>query len=356
MLAGIIGLPNVGKSSLFNALTNLDTPVGSYMFATKEATKGIVFLDDIRLHKLQDLHQTKRLIKATFEFIDIPALVSGSSKGEGLGNTFLQTIRNVDCLVHVIRCFHDEDVLHAFDTLDPIRDIETVQLELNYADLEQIEKRLSKTKKGPKDEEHDVLVKLRDGLYDDIPIRRLDLTEDELKLIRSYNFLSLKPLLYVANVDEADLGKDTDFLQQIQAYALKDNATVITLSAKVELELRDLDEADKALFMEELNISESVGNKVVRGAFDLLKLETFFTSGEIETRAWTFKTGMNAKECAGIIHSDIERGFIRAETVAYDDLMHYGSDQKAKEAGKVRLEGRDYIVKDGDVIFFRFNV
>lgn len=356
MLAGIIGLPNVGKSSLFNALTNLNTPVGSYMFATKEEAKGIVFLEDERLNNLQKLHQTKRLIKATFEFIDIPALVSGSSKGEGLGNQFLQTIRNVDCLVHVIRCFHDEDVLHAFETLDPIRDIETIQLELNYADLEQIEKRLSKTKKGPRDDEYEILIKLRDALYEDIPIRRLVLTDEELKLIRSYNFLSLKPLLYVANVDEKDLGIETTFIEQIKAYALKDNANVITLSAKVELELRDLDEEDKTLFMEELNISESVGNKVVRGAFDLLKLETFFTSGEIETRAWTFKTGMNAKECAGVIHSDIERGFIRAETVAYHDLMTYGSDQAAKEAGKVRLEGKDYLVKDGDVIYFRFNV
>lgn len=356
MLAGIIGLPNVGKSSLFNALTNLDTPVGSYMFATKEATQGIVFLEDKRLSVLKAMHQTKRIINATFEFIDIPALVSGSSKGEGLGNTFLQTIRNVDCLVHVVRCFHDEDVLHAFDTLDPIRDIETIQLELNYADLEQIEKRLARTKKGPKSDEQDVLIKLRDALYEDIPIRRLALSEDELRLIKSYNFLSLKPLLYVANVDETDLGKETEMLKQIKAYADNDNATMITLSAKVELELRDLDADDKALFMAELNITESIGNKVVRGVFDLLKLETFFTSGEIETRAWTFKTGMNAKACAGIIHTDIERGFIRAETVAYDDLVYYGSDQKAKEAGKVRLEGKDYIVKDGDVIYFRFNV
>lgn len=356
MLAGIIGLPNVGKSSLFNALTNLDTPVGSYMFSTKEATQGIVFLEDERLHVLKDMHQTKRLIKATFEFIDIPALVSGSSKGEGLGNTFLQTIRNVDCLVHVVRCFHDSDVLHAFDTLDPIRDIETIQLELNYADLEQIEKRLSKTKKGPVDDEYHVLIKLRDALYEDIPIRRLSLTDAELKLIRSYNFLSLKPLLYVANVDEDTLGIETDMLIKIRDYVNNDNAKMITLSAKVELELRDLTLEDKQAFMEALNISESVSNKVVRGVFDLLQLETFFTSGEIETRAWTYKKGMTAKMCAGIIHSDIERGFIRAETVAYDDLVFYGSDQKAKEAGKVRLEGKDYIVKDGDVIYFRFNV
>lgn len=354
MLAGIIGLPNVGKTTLFNALTGLNNEVGNYLFTTKEADKGIVFLEDERLYFLHELHKSKRIVNATIEFIDVPALVSGSHKGEGLGNTFLQTIRDVDCLVHVVRAFKDKDTLHAFDNVNPIRDIETIQLELNYADLEQIERRLDRIKKVVgKNEEHELLLKLRDALYDDIPLRRVPLTEEEAKLLKSYHFLSLKPLLYVVNVD---LDDESEELKELYEYVKKDESKMITLSAKIELELRDLDLEDKLLFMEDFHISELVSNKVTRSVFELLSLNTFFTSGEMESRAWTFKIGMTAKECAGVIHSDIERGFIRAETIAYNDLIFYGSDQKAKEAGKVRLEGKDYLVKDGDVIYFRFNV
>jgi GTP-binding protein YchF len=354
MLAGIIGLPNVGKTTLFNALTGLNNEVGNYLFTTKESDKGIVFLKDERLHKLHELHNTKRIVNATIEFIDVPALVSGSHKGEGLGNTFLQNVRDVDCLVHVVRAFQDKDTIHAFDTVNPIRDIETIQLELNYADLEQIERRLDRIKKViGKNKEYELLHKLKDSLYEDIPLRRVNLTEEELKLVKSYHFLSLKPLLYVINVDIND---ECEFLSELEEYIKKDESKMITLSAKIELELRDLELEDKLLFMEDFKITELVLNKVTRSVFELLNLNTFFTSGEIETKAWTFKVGMNAKECAGLIHSDIERGFIRAETVAYEDLIKYGSDQKAKEAGKVRLEGKEYKVKDGDVIYFRFNV
>ncbi len=354
MLAGIIGLPNVGKTTLFNALTGLNNEIGNYLFTTKEADKGIVFLEDERLHKLHALHKTKRLVNATIEFIDVPALVSGSHKGEGLGNTFLQTIRDVDCLVHVVRAFKDKDTLHAFDNVNPIRDIETIQLELNYADLEQIERRLDRIKKViGKNEEYELLLRLKDALSDDIPLRRVPLTDEELKLLKSYHFLSLKPLLYVLNVD---LDDENETIKKLEEYVENDQSKMIALSAKIELELRDLDLDDKLLFMEDFHITELVSNKVTRSVFELLSLNTFFTSGDVETKAWTFKIGMSAKECAGLIHSDIERGFIRAETVTYDDLMFYGSDQKAKEAGKVRLEGKDYCVKDGDVIYFRFNV
>lgn len=363
--AGIIGLPNVGKSTLFNAMTRSDAVSGNYMFSTLEPNVGRVFLNDPRLDVLRDMVQSRKVVPTTVEFIDIPGLVSGSSKGEGIGNQFLSTIREVDAICQVIRCFIDDNVLHVSDSIDPLRDILTIQLELNYADLDSVTKRLGRMEKKIKtaatsDEklEFETLKKIEEALYNDIPIRLLDLTDDEKRVIKSYNFLSQKPMLYVANVSEEDIIDldHSELYQQVLNQGLKDKCPVFPISAKLEHELVLLDEEEKVEFMEELGLKESALDGFIRVAYDTLGLETYFTNGVQETRAWTFKKGMTARECAGIIHSDFERGFIRAETVAYDDLLKYGSHQAAKEAGRVRLEGKDYIVKDGDVMLFRFNV
>jgi len=363
--AGIVGLPNVGKSTLFNTLTKSNVMSGNYMFSTTEANFGTVSLPDRRLDVLAKMHKSKKIVATTVEFVDVPALVSGSSQGEGLGNQFLSSLRDTDAICHVIRCFYDENVLHVRDKIDPITDILTVQLELNYADLDSVLKRISKIEKkalvgGSHEDkyEYDTLKKIEEALTNDIPIRLMDLDKEELKLIKSYNFLSQKPMLYIANLDEAsfkDLSKD-GLYQSILKQGELDHCEVVPICAKFEQELTGLDEADQKVFMEDIGITESSLDHLIRISYHTLGLETYFTTGEDETRAWTFKTGMTAPQCAGIIHSDFERGFIRAETVSFDDLEKYGSHHKCKEAGRVRLEGKDYKVKDGDVMLFRFNV
>lgn len=363
--AGIVGLPNVGKSTLFNTLTKSNVMSGNYMFATTEANFGTVSLPDRRLDVLATMHKSKKIVPTTVEFVDIPGLVSGSSQGEGLGNQFLGSIRDTDAICHVIRCFHDDNVMHVNNKIDPINDIITVQLELNYADLDSVTKRIPKLEKkalvgGASDDklEYDTLKKIEKALTNDTPIRLMGLDKEEERVIKSYNFLSQKPMLYVANLDESSFKnlENDPLYQSVLKQAEIDQCGVVAICAKFEQELAGLDEVDQKIFMEDLGITESSLNYLIRITYHTLGLETYFTTGEDETRAWTFKTGMTAPQCAGIIHSDFERGFIRAETVSFSDLEKYGSHQKCKEAGKVRLEGKDYKVKDGDVMLFRFNV
>lgn len=363
--AGIVGLPNVGKSLLFNALTNSEVSFGNFLFSTIKANVGVVQLEDERLDKLALLHHSRKTVPTAFEIVDVPALVSGSSLGEGIGNQFLSSIRNVDAVCHLVRCFSDDEILHVNEKLDPLSDIDTIQLELNYTDLDSIYKRIPRLEKKARldkssleKREYDLLLKLQENLENDIPIRRIQLSDEEEKLIKSYNFLSQKPLLYIANVSETDFSDLTNnkYYAQVLKRAQEEEVTVIPICATLEYELKDLDNNDQRLFLDDLNIEESGINTLAKAVYETLGLSTFFTTGEDETKAWTFKNGLGAKQCAGIVHSDFERGFIRAEVVKYDDLIAYGSYQKCKENGKFRLEGKDYQVRDGDTIVFRFNV
>ncbi len=365
LYAGIVGLPNVGKTTLFNALIKNETKAENYMFATTEAQKGVVEVDDYRLEKVRAIIGSKEVVPTTIEFIDIPGLVFGSSHGEGLGNQFLASIREVDTICHIVRCFVDDDILHINNKIDAVNDAMTVELELNYADYDVITRKLERLHKkmtvgGSAAErlEYNTLIKLEKALAEDIPIRKVQLSDDEVKAIRSYNFLSQKPLIYIANIGENDI---TDPLQnneykKLLKYATEENIKVVPVCAKFEHDSLFFDAEEKEFYYEELKLSESGLITFINMTYDSLGLKTFITTGPQQTRAWTFKEGMTAKECAGLIHSDFERGFIRAETVAYTDFMLYGSYQKSKEAGKVRLEGKDYKVKDGDILLFRFNV
>jgi GTP-binding protein YchF len=365
LYVGIIGLPNVGKSTLFNALTNNNVLSANYMFTTLEPNRGVVIINDPRLTALAEINKSKRVVPTSIEFVDIPGLVEGASKGEGLGNQFLDSIRNVDAICHVVRCFEDPNISHPYDLINPLRDLETIELELNYADLESIERRISRLEKkvtvGASSEErleYQTIKKLKENLEDEIPIRNIILTEDEVRIIKSYNFLSQKPVLYLANVDEADLANLTTNknYQKLLEYGLKNELKVIAISAKLESDLQTFSAEEKQLFLEEIGITQSSLDELISASYELLGLETFFSIVSDETRAWTFKKGMTARECAGLIHSDFMRGFIRAETVKFTDLVLCGSYQKCKEAGKVRLEGKDYLVQDGDILLFRFNV
>lgn len=363
LTAGIIGLPNVGKSTLFNAITKSKVLSANYPFATIEPNVGVVEVKDERLDRIVEVVKPKSVVYTTFSFTDIAGLVKGASLGEGLGNQFLSHIREVDAICHVVRCFDDNDIIHVNGKVDPVDDIETINLELGYADLEVVEKRLPRIEKKAqlktdKDavNEWNVLNRIKEALGKGQAIRDLNFTEEELAIIKPYNFLTLKPMIYVLNVSEDDINIENKHVQAVKEYLKSSNDKYIIISAKIEEELSDLSEEERQMFFEELGIKSSGLDQLVKEAYALLNLQTFFTAGEKECRAWTFKKGMKAPECAGVIHSDFEKGFIRAEVTSYEDFVKYGSLQKAKEAGKMRLEGKDYVFCDGDITFFRFNV
>ena len=364
LTAGIVGLPNVGKSTLFNAITKAGALAANYPFATIDPNVGVVEVPDARLDKLTELVEPKKTVPTAFEFTDIAGIVKGASKGEGLGNKFLSHIREVDAICQVVRCFEDGNITHVSGKVNPIDDIEVINLELILADLESVEKRVQRVSKMAKQKdkealvEEPILLKLKEALEAEKPARSVELSDDELKVIKGLHLLTIKPMLYVANVSEDEVAEadDNEYVKQVREYAAAEGAQVITICAKIEEEISELNDEEKAMFLEELGIKESGLDQLIRASYDLLGLATYFTAGVQEVRAWTFRKGMKAPQCAGVIHSDFERGFIRAETVSYNDLVEAGSMSAAKEAGKVRLEGKEYIVQDGDVMLFRFNV
>ena len=359
---GIVGLPNVGKSTLFNAITKAGAEAANYPFCTIEPNVGVVAVPDNRLDVLTKLYNSKKTTPASVRFVDIAGLVKGASKGEGLGNKFLEHIRQVDAIAHVVRCFDDENITHVDDTIDPLRDIDTIQTELCLADLDVVEKRLAKVakllKSGSKDAkiESAILERIRNSLDNAKPARTLDLTEDELTATRDANLLTLKPTLYIANVAEDDLTADNAHVKKVRELAAREGAQVVVICAKVEEEIAELDADEAKEFLADLGLDASGLDRLIHAAFDLLGLMTFLTAGPDECRAWTIAKGTPAVKAAGKIHSDIERGFIRAEIVNYDDLIALGSMTAARDKGLVRLEGKDYIMQDGDVTYFRFNV
>lgn len=361
---GIVGLPNVGKSTLFNAITKAGAEAANYPFCTIEPNVGVVDVPDPRLQKLEEMYKTKRTIPASVRFVDIAGLVKGAAQGEGLGNKFLAHIRQVDAVAQVIRCFEDENITHVEGGLDPLRDIEIINTELCLADLESVERRAERVQKLAKSGdktarmEQDLLGRLSAMLGEALPARRVEMTEAEAELIRDLNLLTLKPILFIANVGEGEVA-DADsnpHVQKVQQYAAEEGAEVIAVSAKVESEIAELDDEDAKEFLAELGLEESGLDKLIKASFKLLGLITFLTAGVQEVRAWTIRQGTKAPQAGGKIHSDIERGFIRAEIVSYDDLMAAGSHAAAREKGQVRLEGKEYVMKDGDVTYFRFNV
>lgn len=364
LTAGIVGLPNVGKSTLFNAITKQNILAANYPFATINPNIGTVIVPDARIDYLYNLYMPASLVPTSFEFIDIAGLVKGASLGEGLGNKFLAHIREVDAICEVVRCFEDDNITHVDGSVNPIRDIETIEIELMLSDLEIIDNRLNRIgKKATMSKDKDTLIevellnKIRNALTENIPMRDLDLTIEDKKLIKSYNFLSLKPVIYIANVSEVDLVTNNEkHLMALKDYAQAKNIDVIVLCAKIESELSELDYTDKNKFLAEIGLPESGLDLLIKTTYKILGLETFFTVGTDEVKAWTYKIGMKAPECAGLIHNDIMRGFIRAEIMSYDDLKEYGSEKAVKEAGKLRIEGKDYIMQDGDLVYFRFNV
>lgn len=363
MKLGIVGLPNVGKSTMFNSITKAGAECANYPFCTIEPNVGVVPVPDERLEKLTQMYHPQKTTPAVVEFVDIAGLVKGASKGEGLGNKFLSHIRETDAIVEVVRCFDDSNVVHVDGSVDPIRDIETINLELIFADIETVNKRLDKAKKNLKadkkyQEEIDLLEKIKENLENGISARALEFNEDEQILVKDMFLLTTKPILYVANISEEQIEnvENDEKVLKVKEYASKEKAEVIPLCVKIEEELSGLEEEDKKEMLEALGLEESGLDKVIKKSYDLLGLMSFLTAGKPEVRAWTIKKGTKAPQAAGKIHSDIERGFIKAEVVSYDDLIREGSMIAAKEKGLVRSEGKEYIMQDGDIVLFKFNV
>lgn len=365
MKLGIVGLPNVGKSTLFNAITQAGAESANYPFCTIDPNVGVVSVPDNRLNKLKDLYNSKKIVQTAMEFVDIAGLVKGASKGEGLGNKFLSNIREVDAIVHVVRCFEDSNVVHVDGSINSLRDIETINLELIFSDMEILDRRIAKTTKVLKADktlqgELDILNQVKATLEESKSIRTMDLSDEDWAFVRSLDLLSSKPVIYVSNVSEDDLADDgvnNEMVKAVREFAATENSEVVVICAQIEAEISELEtEEEKLEFLETLGLSQSGLDKLIKSSYHLLGLISFLTAGEQEVRAWTIKNGTKAPQAGGKIHSDIERGFIKAETIAYDALIEHGTMSAAKEKGLVRLEGKDYIVKDGDVILFKFNV
>ena len=361
--AGIVGLPNVGKSTLFNAITKKNILAANYPFATIDPNVGTVTVPDIRLQKLEDMYIPERTIATSFEFTDIAGLVKGASQGEGLGNKFLSHIREVDAICHVVRCFEDDNIIHVENGIDPIRDIEIINVELAISDLEIVNGRIARiSKKAQTNRDKDALTELetlqkaKDALEKGIPLRLIEFTNEELLLLKNFNLITIKPMIYLANVSENEILNDNKYVNIVEEYAKNEGSITIKICAKLESELSELNDSDKLEMLKVVGIEESGLDKLIKTTYDILGLATYFTVGSDEVRAWTFRKGMNAKECAGIIHSDFEKGFIKAEVISYEDLIRYGSELKVRENGRARLEGKDYIMQDGDICHFRFNV
>lgn len=364
MKAGIVGLPNVGKSTLFNCLSNAKAQSANFPFCTIEPNIGVVNVPDTRLEKLEELVNPEKVIPATVEIVDIAGLVKGASKGEGLGNQFLGNIRETDAILHVLRCFDNENIVHVDGSVDPIRDKETIDMELQLKDLETVEKKLDKVKRAAKtgnkeaQKEETVLQKLKDGLESGISVRAIEIgSDDRVEFVKPLQFITDKPVMYVCNVDEGAAASGNAYVEKVRSMVANEKAEVLVLAVGTEADITELETYDeRQMFLEDLGLSEPGSAKLIRSAYKLLDLQTYFTAGEKEVRAWTIHIGATAPQAAGVIHTDFEKGFIRAEVIAYTDYVDFGSEQKVKEAGKMRVEGKDYIVKDGDVMHFRFNV